>query len=82
MAFVLRIFAGLYVMALALLAIGTFGWFGQDRDPLSAVLLVPLGLPWNIAADRLFGLASPAVAVAAPLINLGILALLGRRRRH
>ncbi len=41
-------FVVLYVSALALLAIGTFGWFGQERDPLSGVGLIPLGLPWTL----------------------------------
>jgi len=31
-----------------LLLIGTFGLFGQEKDPLSAVFLIPLGLPWFI----------------------------------
>ena len=66
------IFLGLYLVALILLAIGTFGWFGQEQDPLSAVFLIPLGLPWNILADRA-GLSGPLVGVLAPLINAGVL---------
>ena len=72
------IFLGLYLVALILLAIGTFGWFGQEQDPLSAVFLMPLGLPWNILADRM-GLNGPLVAIFAPLINAGILYLLWKR---
>ena len=34
-----------------LLLIGTFGLFGQEKDPLSAVFLIPLGLPWFIWVD-------------------------------
>ena len=72
------IFCGLYLVALILLAIGTFGWFGQEQDPLSAVFLMPLGLPWNILADRA-GFDGPLVAIFAPLINAGILYWLWKR---
>lgn len=40
-------FAFLYLGAIALLAVGTFGRFGQENDPLSRVFLIPLWLPWN-----------------------------------
>ncbi|WP_324828269.1 hypothetical protein [Qipengyuania zhejiangensis] len=72
------IFVLLYTLALLLLAIGTFGWFGQEPDPLSGVFLVPLGLPWNLLGDRL-GLAGPALAILAPAINAGLLFLLWKR---
>jgi hypothetical protein len=63
-----------YLMALVLLVIGTFGLFGNERDPLSGVFLLPLGLPWNLAAGRLpDGLLRVAGAVVAPLINLTLL---------
>ena len=62
------IFNVLYFLAIMLFAIGTFGWFGQEQDPLSAVFLMPLGLPWNILADRA-GFDGPLVAIFAPLIN-------------
>lgn len=68
-----------YLIALFLLAVGTFGWFGADRDPLSGVFLAPLGLPWNLltgslpdGAPRILG------AMLAPLLNLGILAVICR----
>ena len=63
------LFLALYIAALGLFATSTLGWFGQEKDPLGAVFLIPLGLPWNLAADHL-GLASTAVALGAPLINL------------
>ena len=66
------IFLGLYLAALILLTIGTFGWFGQEQDPLSAVFLIPLGLPWNILAGRA-GLSGPLAGILAPLINAGVL---------
>ena len=72
------VFVGLYLVALLLLAVGTFGWFGQEQDPLSAVFLVPLGLPWNVLADRA-GLNGPLVAILAPLLNAGILYWLWKR---
>ena len=72
------IFMALYAAALFLLAVGTFGWFGQEQDPLSGVFLMPLGLPWNILADRM-GLAGPGAVILAPAINAGILYWLWKR---
>ncbi|MCA0902848.1 hypothetical protein [Qipengyuania aquimaris] len=72
------VFTALYAIALFLLTVGTFGWFGQEQDPLSGVFLMPLGLPWNILADRL-GLMGPWVAILAPAINAGILYWLWKR---
>ncbi len=57
----------LYLIALFLWAIGTFGWLGQEKDPLSGVFLIPLGLPWN----RL-GVGTASVLIA-PLLNIAIL---------
>lgn len=72
MVWVLRIFLGFYALALALWAVGTFGWFGQERDPLAGVFLMPLGLPWNVLGDR-EGLTGPALGLLAPAINAAIL---------
>lgn len=72
-------FVGLYVIALLLLAIGTFGWFGQEQDPLSGIFLMPLGLPWNILGDRI-GLSGAWVAILAPALNAGVLYWLWKRR--
>ena len=78
-------FAAAYAVALFLLAAGSWGWLGADRDPLSAVLLIPLGLPWNRFIDY-FGGTSPAVlAMLAPAFNLAILFSICstlRRRRN
>lgn len=71
---VVRIFAVLYLVALALGLIGTFGWFGQERDPLSWVFIVPLGLPWNQMLDGFGTAAIPWLAALAPLLNIAILA--------
>lgn len=76
-----RIFLILWLLALFLLAVGTFGWFGQEKDPLSGVFLLPLGLPWILLADKL-GLASTAVGVLAPGINLALIYWLWKRQRH
>ena len=72
-----------YLAALALLLTGTFGLFGQERDPLSAVFLLPLGLPWNLLVDLAPEPAWPWLAAASPILNLAILMALcrGLRRR-
>ncbi|WP_245829303.1 hypothetical protein [Novosphingobium mathurense] len=75
-----RIFLALYAFALLIFLIGTFGWFGQETDPLSGVFLIPLGLPWNLLGDRL-GLAGVAVGLLSPAINAGVLIWLAKRRR-
>ena len=75
---VLRIFLVLYLVALVLLLIGTFGLFGQERDPLAGVFLVPLGLPWVAWMDGLPDALLPWVGIFAPLINLAVLAFLCR----
>jgi len=71
MKWLLGIYVVLYLAALALLIIGTFGLFGQEQDPLAGVFLLPLGLPWNLLLDRM-GLAGPLPAVLAPLLNIAI----------
>lgn len=69
------LFLLLYAVALFLLSVGAFGWFAQEKDPLSGVFLMPLGLPWNMLADR-FGFGGWLTAVLAPAINAAILYLL------
>jgi len=41
-------FVLLYALALAVFFTGTYGWFGQDKDPLSGIFLLLLGLPWAL----------------------------------
>ncbi|MCJ2178586.1 hypothetical protein [Novosphingobium album (ex Hu et al. 2023)] len=65
-------FCALYAGAFLLFLMGTFGWFGQDKDPLSGVFLIPLGLPWNLLADRL-DLGGLVSGMLAPALNAGIL---------
>lgn len=67
--FVLRAFMLVFVVALFLFLVGTFGWFGSPQDPLAGVFLVPLGLPWNLLTD---GVPDPfriILAAAAPLLE-------------
>ncbi len=72
------IFAVLYAVAFALFVIGRFGLFGSPSGPLAGVFLIPLGLPWNILVDRI-GLASVALGILSPAVNLGILYWLWKR---
>ena len=72
------VFVVIYALALFLLAVGTFGWFGQEQDPLSGIFLMPLGLPWNILGDRL-GLGGPLLGILSPAINAAILYWLWKR---
>jgi hypothetical protein len=65
---------------LVLLLIGTFGLFGEERDPLAGVFLMPLGLPWVLWLDPFPERAWPWLAGMAPLLNLAILTYLCRRR--
>lgn len=77
-------FAGLYLVALALFAIGTLGLFGSPRGPLAGVFLMPLGLPWNRLVDLAPERAWPWLAALSPALNLillGLLCRLLRRRR-
>lgn len=75
---VILLFACAYLAALALLVIGTFGLFGQERDPLSGVFLLPLGLPWNLFLDGAPETIRPWLAALSPVVNLLILMALCR----
>jgi len=63
-----------YLFALFVLAAGTYGWFGAEKDPLAGVFLIPLGLPWNALLP-----ASVATGVLPPILN-GVLMWLFCRR--
>jgi hypothetical protein len=56
--------------------IGTFGLFGQERDPLAGVFLMPLGLPWVLWLEGFPEITLPWLAGMAPLLNLAILIFL------
>lgn len=76
--FVTALFGVGVAAALVLFLVGTFGWFGQPRDPLSGVFLLPLGLPWNLVFGDLPDRALPVVAVGAPILNLLLLSAVCR----
>ena len=78
MRWVLIVFLALYAIALVLFLIGTFGLFGSPQGPLVGVFLIPIGLPWNIIADRA-GLAPLAVGILSPAINALIIYLVWRK---
>jgi hypothetical protein len=71
-------FLVLYAVALALHLAATLSLFGQQPDPLSAVFLIPLGLPWNLFVDLAPEPFWPWLAGAAPLLNYVLLRLLCR----
>ena len=71
-------FAALYALALAILIIGAFGLFGQPRDPLSGVFVLPLGLPWTLWLGGAPESALPWLAALAPALNMALLWLLCR----
>jgi hypothetical protein len=79
---VLRIYTVLYVFALILLVIGMFGLFGQPRDPLSGVFLIPLGLPWNQFVDLAPEPFWPWLTAAAPLLNIFLIGRICRWARN
>lgn len=64
------LFGFAWMAALALLLVGTYGLFGQETDPLSAVFLLPLGLPWNQFVDVFPDRVALWGAVFAPGVNL------------
>jgi hypothetical protein len=72
------VFGVLWLLALSLFLGGALGLFGLGRDPLAAVLLIPLGLPWIYLIGRLPEALWPWAAALAPLVNLAVLALLCR----
>ena len=67
------IFIGLYGIAILLWLVGTFGWFGAERDPLSGVFLIILGQPWTRWVDILPERLWPIAAAAVPAINAAII---------
>ena len=76
----------LYLVALALLLIGTFGLFGQERDPLPGIFPIPLAMPWVSLLEGLSDSLKPWFAALSPLLNIVILApacrYVGRRKNR
>lgn len=75
-------FAAVYAAALVIFVIGTWGLFGVERDPLSGVFLIPLGLPWNLAIEAFPEPAWPTLGAAAPAANLLIVIAVCRGMRN
>ncbi len=62
-----------YVCAAAIFVTGTLGLFGQSKDPISGIFLLPLGLPWNLTSQFFAESLDQWIVIFAPLINLLIL---------
>ncbi len=75
---VLAVYLVLYLLALLLLVVGTFGLFGSPEGPLAGVFVVILGLPWTSMLDSVPGALGTSAAVLAPALNAALLALLCR----
>ncbi len=86
-----RILIGLFVLAWVA-GVGMFAaleWGGVKSatlDLLTALVMTPLGLPWNLVAMAVAGkTAKMVIALLAPVVNLailaGICALVRRRLR-
>jgi hypothetical protein len=77
------LFLAAYAAAAGLGAIGYFGLLGAQKDALSVVYLMLLGMPWIRLADAVPEPLALAALALAPLVNWLILraicARLGRR---
>ena len=69
----LTVFLVAYAGAMLLWLAGTFGWFGQEKDPLSAIFVVLLGWPWTKLIDILPEGLWPYAGAVAPGVNALIL---------
>lgn len=76
------IWGTLYLAALFLFLVGTFGLFGSETGPLAGVFLVPLGLPWIRLVDLFPEPLWPWLGAASPLVNMLLLYALHRVARH
>lgn len=75
----LYLFGGLHLAAFLLYMVGTFGLFGSTQGPLAGVFLIPMGLPWNLLADRLLPESLwPWMGALAPALNLALIWLICR----
>ena len=66
-------------MALVVFLTGTFGLLGQEKDPLSGISPIPIGLPWILFIDHAPEEIWPWLTALAPMLNLGVLSVLCRR---
>jgi hypothetical protein len=72
------VFVVLYLLALGIFLIGTFGLFGSPSGPLAGIFLIPVGLPWNMMLDSFPEAARPWLASLAPLLNVFIIGTICR----
>lgn len=72
----------LYAIALVVMLIGAYGVTGEPPDGLAGIYVILLGLPWSLLVGPLPEGARPWVSVLLPLLNLGGLVFLCRRRRR
>jgi hypothetical protein len=77
----LTAFVLLYLAALGALAVGSFRLFGREGDPLDAVPLILLRLPWNRLIDLFPSASHPWLASVAPLLNIASIAAICRLRK-
>lgn len=77
---VVRVFWVIYILALFILAVGTFGLFGQPKDSLAGIFVIPLGLPWNLLLAWLPEPVKPWLAAGAPLVNIALISWFCRKR--
>jgi FtsH-binding integral membrane protein len=77
------VYGALCAIAVVIMAVGVFGWFGADRDPVSAAYAIMLSMPWALAMG---GTGSPAIALAVViggmLLNLAIIIGAGKLLSH
>ena len=76
-----RLLTALWVFAFAIFVVGTYGLLGQEKDPLSGVYLLPLGVPWVYLFDYFEDSIRPWATAFAPLLNITLLYWLCRRKR-
>ena len=69
----LGVYGLIYLVALLLFVIGTYGLFGSPRGPLAGVFLIPLGLPWNLWLDPFGDALRPWLSALSPAVTLAIL---------
>ena len=75
---IVGVFGLLWILAIAIFIIGQFGLFGQERDPLAGVFLIPLGFPWNRVIEIAPEATWPWLTTAMPVVNLILLSAICR----